>query len=218
MREYTITLTGKMPLLMHADNIEWSDTMDKWRADARNKKGSKAGDDRSPAFRWIGSLYHDGKNVGIPNDNLMRCFMEGGAMVPVPGGKGGKTFKSQTQSGMLVNGTHWTLLVDGKPVPVGPVLALQSEPDFSEHQKLARAMGFDLFLKRAKIGQSKHVRVRPIFETWSAQGVVHVWDEQITKDVLTDIVTQAGVYKGLGDWRPGGKTPGPYGMFTALVS
>lgn len=218
MRSYKIALVGKMPALMHADNIEWSDAMDRWKADVKNKKGSKAGDDRSPAYRWLGSLYHDGQVIGWPNDNLMRCFMEGGAMVPVPGGKNGKTFKAQTQSGMLVEGTHWPLLVDGKPIAVAPLLALQAEPDFTEHQKFVESCGFTLYLKRAKIGQSKHVRVRPMFETWSAAGVINVWDDQITKAALQDIVTQAGLYKGLGDWRPGGKTPGPYGMFTATVS
>lgn len=44
-----------------------------------------------------------------------------------------------------------------------------------------------------------------------------VSDEQITTAALQDIVTYAGQYKGLGDWRPGGKTPGPFGMFTATL-
>lgn len=215
MRSYTITLTGKMPLLMHADNIEWADQMSAWKDEAKNKKGSKAGDDRSPAFRWLGSLYHDGSVVAMPSDNLMRAFMEGGAMVPVPGGKSGKTFKSQTQSGMLVDGTHWPLLINGKTIPVAPILALQAESDFAKHQKSVEKLGFALHIKRAKIGQSKHVRVRPIFESWSTTGTLHVWDEQITKQVLKEIVAYAGLYKGLGDWRPGGKTPGPFGMFTA---
>lgn len=217
MRTYTVTLTGKMPMLHHADNIEWADQMDAWKDNPKNKKGSKAGDDRSPAFRWLGSLYHDGNVIAIPNDNLMRAFMEGGAMVPVPGGRGGKTFKAQTQSGMLVEGTHWPLLIDNKTVPVKPFLALESESSFTAHRVAAEKAGFSLHVKRAKIGQSKHVRVRPMFERWSTSGTVHVWDDQITTDVLSQVVTHAGLYKGLGDWRPGGKTPGPYGMFTATV-
>lgn len=217
MRTYTVTLTGKMPLLMHADNIAWSDEMDRWKDNPKNKKGSKAGDDRSPAYRWLGALYHDGAHIAVPNDNLMRAFMEGGAMVPVPGGKSGKTFKAQTQSGMLVNGSHWPLLVSGAVIPVAPVLALKDEPNFVAHQERVVELGFALHLKRARIGQSKHVRVRPVFEHWETTGDVLVWDDQITKDVLLDVVTHAGLYKGLGDWRPGGKTPGPYGMFTATV-
>jgi hypothetical protein len=28
MRHYNVTITGKTPLLMHHDNIEWADQMD----------------------------------------------------------------------------------------------------------------------------------------------------------------------------------------------
>ena len=109
-RRFTVTLTGKTPLLMHYDNIAWADTMEAWKSDPGNKKDSKAGDDRSPAWRWLGSLYHDGKAIAIPSDNLMRAMMEGAAMVPVPGGKSGKTFKAQSQSGACLRvvefGTH----------------------------------------------------------------------------------------------------------------
>lgn len=217
MRSYTVTLTGKTPMLFHADNIDWSDLMDEWKADPKSRKGSKAGDDRSPSWRWLGCLYHDGTHLGIPNDNLMRAFMEGGALVPVPGGKNGKTFKSQSQSGMFPEGTHWPLLVEGKPIPVAPLMALQNEPNFSAHREFVKTLGFSLFLKRAKIGQQKHVRVRPLFQQWSATGVINVHDEQITESALKDIVTYAGLYKGLGDWRPGGRTPGSFGMFTAKV-
>jgi len=218
MRSYKVTVTGKTPLLMHADNIEWADRMEKWKNDPANRKNSKAGDDRSPAFRWLGSLYHDGESVCLPNDNLMRCLMEGGAMVPVPGGRSGKTFKAQTQSGLMVGEPFWPLLVKGKPVPVAPLMALTGEPDYEKHQEAAVAAGFMLFLKRAKIGQSKHIRVRPRFDAWEARGTIDVWDDQITPEILGQILTYAGQYRGLGDWRPGSPSkPGPHGMFTATI-
>jgi hypothetical protein len=219
MRTYEVTLTGKTPMLHHADDIDWADRMGEWKNDPSNRKASKAGDDRSPAFRWIGSMYHDGSVVAIPSDNLMRAFMEGGAMVPVPGGKSGKTFKAQTQSGMLVVGSHWPLFVGDakKTIPVASVQSLLSEKDFAKHRAHVETLGFSLFLKRAKIGASKHVRVRPFFSPWSSTGKISVWDEQITLQVLKDVCSYAGSYKGLGDWRPGGRTPGAYGMFTATV-
>lgn len=217
MRTYEVTLVGKTPLLMHADNIEWADQMEAWKNDAKNKKGSKAGDDRSPAFRWLGCLYHDGAKLTMPSDCVMRCIMEGGAMVPVPGGRGQKTFKSQTQSGVMTGEPHWTLLVNGDSVAVKPLMDLRSEASFDKHQEAAAARGFLLYLKRAKIGTSKHIRVRPRFDNWQAVGTLKVWDEQITDQVLTEILSYAGQYKGLGDWRPGGKTPGPHGMFEAKV-
>jgi hypothetical protein len=51
MRNYEVTMTGTQPLLLHADDIEWADRMSAWKDDPANKKTSKAGDDRSPAWR-----------------------------------------------------------------------------------------------------------------------------------------------------------------------
>jgi hypothetical protein len=218
MRKYAVTLTGKTPLLMHSDNIEWADFMEDWKNDPANKKNSKAGDDRSPAWRWIGSVYHDGKHVAIPQANIMRSLMEGGAMVPVPGGKSGKTFKSQTQSGMMSVEPFWLLSIDGALIQWTDIEVLQAEDSFKAHRETARRLGFDLMVKRAKIGSSKHVRVRPEFAAgWKASGTLAVWDEQITEVTLGQILEYSGQYKGLGDWRPGGKTPGPYGMFEASI-
>lgn len=217
MRTYQVTITGTSPLLMHNDDIEWADQMDAWKNNKDNKKISKAGDDRSPAFRWIGNLYHNGEQLTLPTGNVMRALMEGGAAVPVPGGQRGKTFKAQSQSGIVPRGAGWPLFLNGKPVPYEPLGALTGEPDFAKHKERAKELGFILFLKRAKIGQSKHVRVRPRFDSWQARGELLVQDEQITTEVLADILEVAGKYKGLGDWRPSSKTPGTFGMFTAEV-
>ena len=73
MRTYVVTITGTQPLLMHHDDIDWADTMEQWKLDKDNKKNSKAGDDRSPAFRWIGNLYRDENGaIILPTDNITR--------------------------------------------------------------------------------------------------------------------------------------------------
>jgi hypothetical protein len=217
IRRYRININGVQPLLMHPDDIEWADQMERWKNDKDNKKTGKAGDDRSPAWRWVGNLYHDGNVVVMPIENIMRCLMEGGAMVLVPGGRSGKTFKAQTQSGIMPTSAAWPVLVDGKPVAFEPFKALIGNKDFEAHKQAAADHGFELFLKRAKIGANKHVRVRPRFDRWAISGELVVTDEQITTDVLSDILESAGRYKGLGDWRPGSKTPGAFGIFEAAV-
>lgn len=217
MKRYQIEVTGVQPLLMHYDNIEWADEMEKWKNDKDNKKSSKAGDDRTPAWRWIGNLYHDGSVVIMPAENIMRSLMEGGAMVLVPGGRSGKTFKAQTQSGIMPTAAGWPVLIDGKPISFEPINALVGNKDFDAQKERALASGFELFLKRAKIGSSKHIRVRPKFDKWSLRGELIVTDEQITTAVLKDIFECAGTYKGLGDWRPGSRTPGMFGVFEAAV-
>lgn len=217
IRRYDVGIEGLSPLLMHWDNIEWADEMDAWKADPANKNASRPGDDRSPAFRWIGSVYHDGSVLCLPADNLMTCMREGGTMVPVPGGRSGKTFKAQTQSGMNVAAAFCPLLVGGGTIPWEPVAALRTETAFARHQAAVHALGFTLFVKRAKVGTTKHIRVRPRFDAWSLALRLDVWDDQLTESVLRDVIAYAGQYKGLGDWRPGSpKSPGSYGMFKLL--
>jgi hypothetical protein len=215
-RQYRVSITGVTPLLMHFDNLDWADYMKRWSMDPGNKAESVAGDDRSPAWRWIGSLYTDAGFVVIPADNLMTVLREGGKRCPT--GKGQATFKSQSQSGIVVNESSWPVVVNGGTIPVSKVMALKSEKDFEAHKETATSLGFSLFVKRAKIGASKHVRVRPRFDSWAASGTLTVFDEMITKDVLANILTFAGAYAGLGDWRPSApKAPGPWGKFVADV-
>ncbi len=212
-----VEISHVTPILMHADNIEWSDRMAAWTNDAKNKDKSKAGDDRTPPWRWIGCLNHDGKILTIPSQYIMRCIMEGAAQVFT--GKGKKTFKAQSQSGLLCQSFHWPLFVNGKTVNIEDILALiDDELKFKDHIDQLETMGFELFVIRAKIGQAKHVRVRPRFPNWSTRGTITITDSQITKQLLQQFLDISGQYKGLGDWRPGSKTPGPFGMFTAKVS
>jgi hypothetical protein len=98
------------------------------------------------------------------------------------------------------------------------VNALCEVEDYEAHCQFAREHGFELFAKSARIGQSKHVRVRPKFVRWEVSGTVTAFDDTITTDVLTSILTAAGRYAGLCDWRPSSpKSPGPYGTFTAVI-
>ena len=215
-RQYAVTLTGVTPLLMHFDNLDWADYMKRWQKDPANRSESVAGDDRSPAWTWIGSLYHEAGLVVVPADNLMTVLREGGKRCPT--GKGQATFKAQSQSGIVVNESAWPLEVNGTRVPMKTITALKTERDFEAHKECVEKLGFSLFVKRAKIGTSKHVRVRPRFDNWSASGTLTVFDDMITTDVLKNIMTFAGAYAGLGDWRPSApKSPGPWGKFTATV-
>lgn len=215
-----ITVVPKTPLLMHADNIDWADRMDEWRGDPDNKSKSKAGDDRTPPWRWIGCLNFDDFKTGvvtIPSEYIMRTLMEGAANVPT--GKGQKTFKSQSQSGLICSEFHWPLLVNGKTIPMAEIQKLMPPKNvtFQQQKDAAEALGFSLFVKRVKIGASKHIRVRPRFDNWSVAGEIIITDEAISKKTLQQIFDQSGTYKGLGDWRPGCKTPGPWGTFKAEV-
>ena len=52
---------------------------------------------------------------------------------------------------------------------------------------------------------------RPRFDDWGAKFTVILNDEGIPPEVLNEILNQAGVYVGIGDWRPDKK--GTFGKF-----
>lgn len=215
---FRVTLHGESPLLLHADDLSWRAQLERWTANPENKRVSKAGDDRTPAWRWLGYCYHDATHVGIAADNLMTTLREGGAKVPVPGKKN-QTYKRQSQSGLVVNELLWPLITTKGAVPWSELKALIEETSYEAHETKAQALGFELFAKSAKIGMSKHIRVRPRFNTWTCSGTITVFDESITADVLQNILDMAGMYCGLGDWRPSAPSkPGPWGRFRAELA
>lgn len=217
MERYKLTIKGLSPLLMHQDNLGFNEQLTKWRKDPANKQLSTPGDDRTPAWTWIGSIYHDGKVLGMPSDNVMTMLREGGAKVQ---GQGKSTYKKQTQAGVLLDQQQMTLLVGGKPLDLTPIKKLIGNLEFTEHLELAEKMGFELLVKRAKIGMSKHVRVRPMFREWSLEGSFTVMDSEVsglTQDIMRLVLNQAGALCGLGDWRPSSPSSGTFGRFAPTI-
>lgn len=216
MEKYRITITGISDLLMHKDNIVWSESVRKWQKDPRNKSISVAGDDRSPAWTWMGYTYNQNGLICIESDNLMSMFRDAGKKIP--GEKKNSSLKAITQSGIIVDQVAWPLLVNGKCVKWTEFDDLEGNNDFSEHEERAHKYGFKLFVKRAKVGQQKHIRVRPRFENWCATGTMTVTDKSLNKQAIEQILAVGGARVGLGDWRPGAPSaPGPFGKFSSLV-
>jgi hypothetical protein len=212
-RTYKFKLTGLSPLLMHWDNLEGDDRLKEWRAIPENTANSVAGDDRTPPWTWKKCVYNDGEHIAVPEDNIRACLLKAGARVSK--GKKNLTFKSDTQSGLMFLQPFLRFECDDKQIKIADVEAINAET-FVGHCDAVRALGFKLFVKRAKIGASKHVRVRPLFVVWSVIGEIVVIEASITTAVLKTILEQAGRYVGLCDWRPSApKSPGPFGRFEA---
>lgn len=210
-------LTGLTPLLIHADDVEATDSISAWRKSHENREISKAGDDRSPAWTWITYLYTDGKQLVIPADVVSAALRS--AAVEIKTGKGNKNYKALSQSGMLIVQPTMPLLVNGDPISFAPIEALLEDNHFENHKTLARELGFELFVKRAKVNQSKHVRVRARIENWSLEGQVKVISPNIPFEVVVQMFDIAGPTKGMLDWRPSSpKSPGPFGCFSSEVS
>ena len=217
MKQYQITLEGLTPLLMHNDNLTFSEKLSEWRKAPENKELSATADDRSPAWTWIGYLYHDGQHIGISSDNVMTMLREGGAKVI---NRGKETYKKQTQSGIMLDQQQFDVYVDDERIPVAEVKPLIGNLDFATHLSQAEKLGFELLVKRAKVQRSKHIRVRPMFREWKAIGSITVLDEELsglTKPILQTILNQAGALCGLCDWRPSSPSSGTFGKFKPTI-
>jgi len=208
-------LTGLTPLLLHNDDVDMADMLNAWRKDPKNKNLSKPGDDRSPPWTWQAYLYHDGEHVCLPSDNLWTCFREAAASVPM---KGQKSFKESAAAGIYFEQEFLPIKVDGgRQVELSAIEQVRDNT-YPEQIQAAKSLGFELFAKRARVGTSKHIRVRPRFVNWRLSGTVLVTADELTLEVLNSIGDIAGRYKGVGDGRPSAKKPWPYGKFQIQFS
>jgi len=126
------------------------------------------------------------------------------------------SLKAATQSGIMVDQIGWPIQTSKGLVNQSDIESLVGEKDFSLQEKFAIEHGFELFVKRASIGTQKHIRVRPRFNSWSAQGTVTVLDDTLY-DRLDSLFEQAGRFVGIGDWRPGSRSSGRFGMFSTKI-
>ena len=213
--KFEYTLTGVSPLLHHKDDVELSDLVKGWQKDPSNKNVSVAGDDRTPPWLWQTYLYNDGEHVAVPTDNISAMLRMASARMIL---KGNKTFKELSQCGLFMEADYLKQRDEN-----GVIIALSDIEDlrdlpFSEQKSAADDLGFALFIKRAKVGANKHVRVRPRFNTWTLNGAVDVTAKEITESHLKEMFAIAGFYIGLCDWRPGTpKSPGRFGRFDAKI-
>jgi len=219
-KQYHVTLTGMSALLLHADDLEFSEKIQAWVKDPQNKGKTKPGDDRTPPWTWIGYIYDDDHTLGLGYNNIMAILREGGAKVKT--GNKQETFKSITQSGVQLAQEQFDLTVDGHEIPLDPILGLIGIEDIAEHHRVVKSLGFELAIDHLPTnGGKKHVRVRPRFRDWAAHGILTVCDESqsgITQDVLTTILKYAGAKCGVGDNRPSSRNKsGPHGRFFPMV-
>ena len=212
MLQVQFTLTGLTPLLFHADDVQESDRLMEWRKDPQNKNLSVPGDDRSPAWTWQTYLYSDGEHLAWPSDNLMVGLRTAGAQMIL---KRQKTFKEVTQSGLIMNTEFCDFFSGDRKIPMADIMKLEDKP-FKKQFDAAKQLGFELFMKRARVNKAKHVRVRARFKDWSIVGAVTVRSPEINFEVLEHLFEIAGRC-GQGDWRPACSTPGIFGQFTSKL-
>jgi hypothetical protein len=180
MQRETVRLrvTGTKRLLMHSGRL--ADPLDPIAQDlARltSKRPKTIADHKQISkVEWFGSLWlHDGVPC-IPAEAIMAAFI-GGAKVLKRG--------PQAAAGLAVE--HDALLVYDGPADV---------------DELWESREF-FFRAGVKVGvNSKTMRTRPCFEDWHAEFSVSYLPSIIDREHLIQALEQAGVRRGLGDWRP----------------
>lgn len=210
----SFVITGQSSLLMHADNVLASDDLSAWRKDPSHKSVSVAGDDRSPPWTWMAYLYACEKGiVCMPAETVMVALRFAGAKMIM---RRQETFKAATQSGILIDEEFLPVSIKGRTISMTDVMPLK-HLTFAEQAAKVKTLGFKLDVRRAVVGTSKHVRVRPRFDIWSLSGAMEINEPAITMAVLEQLFEIAGKRAGLGDWRPSARASGPHGRFTVSL-
>jgi hypothetical protein len=215
--DYSFTLKGTSSILFHADDVMLADELAAWRKHPDNKSVSVPGDDRSPPWTWQTYLHFDGEHVALPQECLMKALSVAGAKITF---KGQTTFKSMSQSGLLITSEYCRFTNGGKQIAMADIWKFRDQP-FPKHMEAVRKLGFDINVKRAKpeAAKGKWVKCRPEFDDWQVQGVVSVTEPAITEPILRSMFEIAGRRAGLLDWRPSApRSPGPHGMFISELS
>jgi hypothetical protein len=224
MRTVTLTLSGATELLMDRDNISFTEKLVRWQKDPVNADHQVPGDDRAPAWGWLGKLHYDEmtKLVGLPQSMLLACLRGAGATISHPTAKGGKTLKEASQSGIQFTTTLCPLLLrrpnsaGWQPIDYEELFQkLIGEDDFMVHEEVVKQFGFILDVRRSHPQYNRsHVRVRPKFASWRCVCELRVLDEILTDTVIMQMFTIAGHSKGIGNWRPSNLKAGSFGLFT----
>lgn len=187
MIDFTITLTGTAPLLMH--NSRLSNPLDPATKALKKytAKRNKTDEDHETIARleFAGGLYFD-SDAGpyIPGENIMRCLVEGAKL---------------TKQGVKV--TRGVFI----KTDVNPLAFDGPRSEDGLWQAGWRHMA------SVKVGTSRTMRCRPWFPEWkvAADGIL---DPSVLElDDISTIAVNAGSLIGLGDWRP------RFGRFIAKV-
>lgn len=206
------------------DNISGRSVIKKWTEWARKEViATVAGDDRTPPWGWTFSLYFNGPDensiICLPVKNLMACLREGGTKLKF---SGKETFKKVTQSGILIV-DDFPLKARGKTISRKEIMDVtnrnsgRTEEDFDIYSEAVLKLGFELNVDRAVVGKSRHIRVRPSFAKWEAEGIVTVTNDSITQEKLLSIFKICGDMIGLCDNRPSSPSkPGTHGKFKVV--
>ena len=187
MKNFTLTLTGVTPLLVH--NARLADPLDKFVRESKkfSKKRTKTDEDHLELARleFMGGLYFD-KDLGpvMPAANIEAALRDGAKRY-----KKGK----DVQRGLQITDLVTPIVYEGPRTM--EELWNGGDSEFIDRQSVV-------------VQRNRVQRTRPIFRNWALE-VDGQFDENVFDvDELNTICEAAGQWSGLGDYRT------KYGKFT----
>lgn len=141
------------------------------------------------------SVYFD-EEIGVymPWDNLAKALTQAGAGIKV----GQKSLKSAA-TGIMADEDGFSILLDGKPLKKWDAVVKDKRFRF---RRVARQGKNAIVRVRVKIPSGWELVVRCKFLT-----------DVVDADTVRRLFDEAGINKGLGDWRPSSPAPGTFGRF-----
>lgn len=189
MIEFTLTIQGTHPLLMH--NARLANPLDPATKGIKKytSKRKKTDEDHEmiAMLEHAASLYLD-KDYGpyVPGENIMRCLVNGAKLT--------KQGTAVTR-GVIIKSDVNPLAYKGPRTPE----ELWEQEEFRN-------------MASVKVGTQRVMRCRPMFKNWAVEADGIVDPSVLELSDIAAIAETAGLMEGLGDWRP------RYGRFEAEVA
>lgn len=130
------------------------------------------------------------------------CYRNGNGKCYIPA--------DQIRGALIGAGTYMKAKVGGRSKSMKVIVAAAFEPT-PDHIEMP---DFDAIDKRSAVNKNVKARVmviRPKWTTWSAEFVLNVHEDTITKETVQQLLTYAGAYVGIGSFRP--TNNGMFGRF-----
>jgi hypothetical protein len=182
-QNFKVTIQGIRPLLMH--NGRLCDPLDEHTKKLKvvAKQRNKSDDDHVAVARVefeAGAYFSEEIGLYIPSDNL-QAMVENGAKRR----KLGKIFKAHV--GIAINDNDGFAINHKGPKTIE---GLWANRDY-------------VFTKGARVGQARVMRTRLRIPTgWTCTFDVEVISEGVSREQVRQAIEDAGLYEGVGDWRP----------------
>jgi len=180
MESINFKIRGVTALLMHSSQL--SDPLNVYTKALKKITGIRKKTEEHfiemGRIEMLGGMYWSEEyGLHMPGENIEACLIAAAKFKKL-----GSTFKRGAQVVELA----CPLIGTGAP---------------STPEKIAADDSFK-FVKSVKVGTSRIMRTRPIFDSWETSFTVMYDPAQLQEEDIIEAVNTAGIMVGLGDWRP----------------